>query len=71
MFLEYISVAYYYSTRYLTLHRIWSGIYRLNNARNSDLENAPTSRRLCWTETIQKMTRIWTLIIMLSSLVMT
>jgi len=72
MSLEYISVVFYYSTRHLNLHRIWFGVYQLNpNVNNSDLEIAPTSRRRCWTETIQRMSRVWTLIIMVSSLVMT
>jgi len=63
---------FYYSTRCLGLHRVWFDAYRLiPNAHTSDLENAPTSRRSCWTKTVWKMNRVWTLIIMASSLIIT
>jgi len=72
MFLRSTLRIFYYSTRCLGLHRVWFDAYRLiPDARTSDLENAPTSRRSCWTKTVWKMNRVWTLIIMASSLVIT
>jgi len=70
--LRYMLAIFYYATCSLGLHRIWFSIYQLiPNERSSDLENAPTSRRSRWTETVQKMKRVWTLIIMVSSLLIT
>jgi len=69
----YILAAMYYSTYYLSLYRIWCGIYHLSpDTRISDWENvSPTSRRRCWTKTVHRMTRVWTLLVMVSSLVIT
>ena len=72
MVLSYMLTTFYYATRFLGLHRIWFNVYRfILDARSSDLESAPTSRRSCWTETVQKMKRVWTIIIMASSLIIT
>ena len=72
IFLRYTLAIFYYATCSIGLHRIWFSIYQsIPNGRSSDLENAPTSRRSCWTETVQKMKRAWTLIIMVSSLLIT
>ena len=66
------SAIFYYSTRFLSLHYVWFSVYRLiPDARTPDLENATTSGRSCWTETVQKMNRVWTLFIMASSLIIT
>jgi len=63
---------FYYSTHFLGLHQIWFSAYRLiPDARTSDLENAPISRRLRWTKTVQSMIRVWYLITMASSLFIT
>ena len=69
---RYTLAVFYYSAGFLCLHRIWFNVYCLvPDVNDSDLENAPTSGRLCWTETVQKMKRVWTLIIMASSLIIT
>jgi len=68
IFLRYILAIFYYATCSLDLRHVWFSIYQLiPNGRSSDLENAPTSRRSRWTKTVQKMKRVWTLIIMISS----
>jgi len=64
--------SFYYSTRFLGLHHLWFSAYRLApNARTSDLENSPTFFRSVWTQTVKKMNRVWTLITMGSSFLMT
>jgi len=53
----------YYGVRLLGLHHFWFSIYSLApTARDSDMENAATSRRTSWTEAINRMQKIWTLI---------
>ena len=68
-----ISTGIYYSTYYFSLHHVWFCIYRLTpdaDARSDpDLENAPSTSRHCWTETVQRMTSVWTLIITVSTVV--
>jgi len=72
MFLRRMLRIFYYSTRCIGLHCVWFNVYHLiPDARTSDLENAPTSRRSCWTKTVWKMNRVWTLITMASSLIIT
>ena len=69
----YISTGIYYLTYYLSLHHIWFCIYRLHSdadaGSDSDLENASPTSRQCWTETVKRMTSVWTLIITVSSTV--
>ena len=72
MFLKCTLAVFCYSIRLLSLHRVWFSAYHLTwDEDNSDLENPPTSRRSRWIETLQKMKRVWTLIIMVSSLIIT
>ena len=71
IFLRSTLVIFYYSTRFLGLHSVWVSAYRSIPARPSYLEDAANSRRSCWTGTLQKMNRVWTLVIMISSLVIT
>jgi len=71
MGLRYILAIFDYATRFLDLHHIWFNVYRLIPDASSGLENAPISRRSYWTETVQRMKRVWTLIIMVSSLITT
>ena len=72
MFLKRALTVFCCVTRILSLQGIWFRVYRQDpDVCDMDLENAPTSRRTNWTETIQKMKRVWTLIVKASSLIIT
>jgi len=61
--LKYASPSTFYGARFLSLHHFWFSIYSLApTARDSDMENAATSRRTSWTEAINRMQKVWTLI---------
>lgn len=70
--LSYALAVFYQPIRLLGLHRVWFGFYHLiPNEHNLDLENMPSSLHSYWSETIQKMKKSWTLVIMVSSLITT
>jgi len=62
-FMKYASPASYYGARFFSLHHFWFTIYRLApTTRKSDMENPATSRRTSWTEAVNRMQKLWTLI---------
>jgi len=70
IFLRCTLAVFHYSTCFLGLYRIWFNAYQLiPDAHDFDLATAPTSYRSYWTETVQKMKMVWTLIFMICSLV--
>lgn len=72
VFLTSALAIFYDSIRFLGLHHLWFSAWRLiPDARNSDLEKAPTSCRSHWTKTVRKMNRVWALIIAASTLIIT
>ena len=60
--LTFATSAFCFAANFFSLHHLWFTVYRLSpGARDSDLEDANSSRRVCWTEALQRMRKIWTL----------
>jgi len=70
MFFRCPLAAFCYLTRILSLQGIWTSFHSQDpDVYGMDSENASTSRRSSWTETIQKMKRFWTWIATASSII--
>jgi len=63
LFMKYASSSSYYGARFFGLHHFWFTIYRLGpTAHDSDMETAATSRRTSWIEAVNRMQKVWALI---------